>query len=89
MGIEKGTMKEDGKEQEVYALSLQELEEAHDVREDLMGKPVKVLPFKIRLIFQDKDINSIDVLIECLEHITGNILKNYVLRNDDKGQPPK
>lgn len=75
VGTEKGTMKEDGKEQEVYALSLQELEEVHDVRKDLRGKPVKVLPFKIRLIFQDKDINSIDILIECLEHITGNILK--------------
>lgn len=32
-------------------------------------------PFKIRLIFQDKDINSINILIECLEHITGNLLK--------------
>lgn len=75
VATEEGTIKENGKEQEAYALTLQELEEVHDVREDLRGKPVKVLPLKIRFIFQDKNINSINVLIECLEHITGNILK--------------
>lgn len=75
VGTEEGTIKEDGKEQEAYALTLQELEEVHDVREDLRGKPVKVLPLKIRFIFQDKDMDSINVLIKHLENIK-NELKN-------------
>lgn len=75
VGIEKGILKENDKEHEVYSLFLQELEEVHEVREDLRGKPVKAFPFKISLIFKDKDINSVNALIECLEHIMEDGLK--------------
>ena len=75
VGTDKGILRENGKEHEIHSLSLNELEETHDVGTDLRDKPVKELPFKIRLIFQDKDIDSINVLIECLEHIIEDKLK--------------
>lgn len=75
VGTEKGILKENDKEHEVYSLFLQELEEIHEVREDLRGKPVKTLPLKIRLIFRGKDINSVNTLIDCLEHIIEDGLK--------------
>lgn len=76
VGTEKGVLKEYGKEQDAYSLFLQELEEVHDVGEDLRGKPVKVSPFKIRLVFQDKDIDSINVLIKGLENIKKGLKKS-------------
>ena len=75
VSTDKGTLRENGKEHEAYSLCLRELEEAHDVGADLRDKSVKELPFKIRLVFQDKDINSANVLIKCLEHIIENGLK--------------
>lgn len=75
VSTEKGILRENGKEHEIYSLSLRELEEAHDVGADLRDKSVKELPLKIRLIFQDKDIDSINILIECLEHIIEDKLK--------------
>lgn len=73
LGTGKGILRENGKEHEIYSLSLRELEEAHDVGTNLSDKPVKELPLKIRLIFQDKDIDSINVLIKCLENIKNEL----------------
>lgn len=71
----KGTLRENGKGHEVSSLCLRELEETYDVGADLRGKSVKELPLKIRFIFQDKDMDSINVLIKLLENIK-NELKN-------------
>lgn len=76
VSTDKGTLRENGKEHAAYSLCLRELEEAHDVGADLRDKSVKEMPFKIRLVFQDKDINSANVLIKCLEHIIENGLKS-------------
>ena len=75
VSTDKGVLREKGKEYESYSLCLRELEEAYDVGTNLNDKSVKELPFKIRLVFQCKDINSANVLKECLENIIENGLK--------------
>ena len=76
VNTDKGVLRENGKEHEACSLSLGELEEAHDVGADLRGKSVKELPLKIRFIFQDKDMDSVNVLIKCLENIKNELKKS-------------
>lgn len=76
VGTDKGILRENGKEHEAYSLFFSELEETYDVGTDLRGKSVKEMPFKIRLIFQDKDIDSINVLMKYLENIKNELKKS-------------
>lgn len=75
-GTDIGFFWANGKRHEACSLCLRELEEAYDVGTNLNDKPVKELPLKIRLIFQDKDIDSINILIECLENIKNELEKS-------------
>ena len=76
VSTDKGTLRENGKEHKAYSLCLRELEETHDVGADLRGKSVKELPLKIRFIFQDKDMDSINVLIKLLGNIKNELKKS-------------
>lgn len=75
VGTEKGILRENGEEHEAYSLFLNELKENHDVGADLRDKPIEVLPFKIRLIFQEGNVNSVNILIKCLESIKEELKK--------------